>query len=130
MVSRLRWRLLAEVLFLLWLAFYDGLASSQGDDSLTNKDLSKSPSQVPDNVDVSECILLFAAFCNGNMGDVIQAASMRHLVARLAGREQCIWYAHPAKEDPANGFQEGEFFGDDFSRVISLKCDSDSGRQV
>lgn len=86
--------------------------------------------RVPENIDVSECIVLFAAFCNGNMGDVVQAASMRHLVDDLMAAEQCIWYAHPLKEDPANGFREGEFFGGDVSRLLAVGCDAESAQQV
>lgn len=82
---------------------------------------------IPEDVDVSNCLLWFGAFCNGNMGDVAQVASITRLMSHL---EQCIWFAHPAKEEPTRGFHEGWFFGDDESRVISLTCSAESGRVV
>lgn len=88
------------------------------------------PVAVPPAEDVSECILLFGAFCNGNMGDVMQASTMSRLVSNAATHDRCVWHAHPGKEDPANGFREGEFFGGNTSRVISLGCDRESGEQV
>lgn len=88
------------------------------------------PVVVPPAEDVSECILLFGAFCNGNMGDVMQASTMSRLVSNVASHDRCVWHAHPEKEDPANGFREGEFFGGNASRVISLRCDHESGVQV
>lgn len=57
--------------------------------------------------DVSECVLLFGAFCNGNLGDVIQASTMSRLVTKVASDSTCIWHAHPSKEKMANGFREG-----------------------
>lgn len=88
------------------------------------------PTKVPDTIDVSECILLFGAFCNGNMGDVMQAASMRNLINGLAMTQPCIWYAHPVKENFGNGFGEGEFFVGDSSHIFSIGCDANSARQV
>lgn len=90
------------------------------------------PLKVPEKVDVSQCLLLFGAFCNGNMGDVVQAAAVHRLISLRA--DQCVWYAHSEKEDPSRGFREGEFFTDEEedgpSRVVSLTCDAESGRQV
>lgn len=56
---------------------------------------------------VSQCVLLFGAYCNGNMGDVIQASAMARLVADVSSDAQCVWHAHPSKEDSVNGFHEG-----------------------
>eukprot|EP00752_Nemacystus_decipiens_P010080 g8982.t1 len=70
--------------------------------------------------DVSECILLFGAFCNGNMGDVVQPISMEHLLASVLPPEQCYYYAHPVDEDPSRKFSMGKFFGRDESKVIAL----------
>lgn len=57
--------------------------------------------------DVSECILLFGAYCNGNMGDVIQASTLSRLVSSVSPEASCVWHAHPSKEALANGFHEG-----------------------
>eukprot|EP00904_Undaria_pinnatifida_P001181 jgi/Undpi1/11063/HiC_scaffold_30.g13361.m1 len=75
-----------------------------------------------DSSDISECILLFGAFCNGNMGDVIQPIAMQRLLASVAPT-QCFWYAHPWNEDSVRGFRIGEFFGGDTSRLIHLTSD-------
>ncbi|CAM9193464.1 unnamed protein product [Ectocarpus sp. 13 AM-2016] len=76
--------------------------------------------------DVGECILLFGAFCNGNMGDVIQPMAMEHLLASVA-QDQCFWYAHPGVEGVDQGDRIGEFFSDnisgDSSRLIHLTPD-------
>lgn len=56
---------------------------------------------------VSECVLLFGAFCNGNLGDVIQASTMSRLITKVAPDSTCIWHAHPSKEKMTNGFREG-----------------------
>lgn len=58
--------------------------------------------------DVSECILLFGAYCNGNLGDVIQASTLSRLIANAVSDAVCVWHAHPSKEKIANGFHEGE----------------------
>lgn len=58
--------------------------------------------------DVSKCILFFGAYCNGNLGDAIQASTMARLIAKVASEERCVWHAHPSKEVPANGFREGK----------------------
>ncbi|CAM9285887.1 unnamed protein product [Ectocarpus fasciculatus] len=76
--------------------------------------------------DVDGCILLFGAFCNGNMGDVIQPMAMEHLLASVAP-DQCFWYAHPGVESVDQGNRIGEFFSDnisgDSSRLIHLTPD-------
>ncbi|CAM9460321.1 unnamed protein product [Ectocarpus sp. 8 AP-2014] len=76
--------------------------------------------------DVGECILLFGAFCNGNMGDVIQPMAMERLLASVAP-DQCFWYAHPGGEGVDKGNHIGEFFSDnisgDSSRLIHLTPD-------
>ncbi|CAB1098846.1 unnamed protein product [Ectocarpus sp. CCAP 1310/34] len=73
--------------------------------------------------DFGECMLLFGAFCNGNMGDVIQPMAMEHLLASVAP-DQCFWYAHPGEEGIDQGDRIGEFFSDnisgDSSRLIHL----------
>lgn len=58
-------------------------------------------------VDVGECILLFGAYANGNMGDVIQSSTMGRLMSNVAPAGTCIWHAHPSKESAENGFHEG-----------------------
>ena len=70
----------------------------------------------PSRSNVSECILLFGAFCNGNLGDIIQASTMSRLVKSLASDSMCVWHAHPANEETTNCFQDGRrrssfFFG-------------------
>lgn len=106
------------------------LTSSDRVYAVRSRALESFPLAVPPAEDVSECILLFGAFCNGNMGDVMQASTMSRLVSNVATYDRCVWHAHPGKEDPANGFREGEFFGANASRVISLGCDRESGEQV
>ncbi|CAB1098255.1 unnamed protein product [Ectocarpus sp. CCAP 1310/34] len=81
-------------------------------------------------VDVGECILLFGAYANGNMGDVIQSSTMGRLMSNVAPAGTCIWHAHPSKESAENGFHEGEFFGDNSAGLIPLGCDHESGEQV
>ena len=63
----------------------------------------------PDSLrsNVSECILLFGAFCNGNLGDVIQASTMSRLLKSVASDSLCVWHAYPSKEKTTNGFHEG-----------------------
>ena len=65
--------------------------------------------RLPDTLrsNVSDCILLFGAFCNGNLGDVIQASTMSRLVKSVTSDSLCVWHAYPSKENAANGFQEG-----------------------
>ena len=58
--------------------------------------------------DMSDCILLFGAYCNGNMGDVIQASTLSRLVSSVSPEVSCVWHAHPSKEALANGFHEGK----------------------
>lgn len=58
-------------------------------------------------VDVGECILLFGAYANGNMGDVIQSSTMARLMSNVAPAGTCVWHAHPSKECAENGFHEG-----------------------
>ncbi|CAM9773752.1 unnamed protein product, partial [Hapterophycus canaliculatus] len=67
-----------------------------------------------------DCILLFGAFCNGNLGDVIQPLAMKRLLASLAP-EQCFWYAHPGVETISSGNHVGEFFGTHESRLVPLQ---------
>eukprot|EP00904_Undaria_pinnatifida_P004663 jgi/Undpi1/14198/HiC_scaffold_9.g03847.m1 len=96
---------------------------------------------------MSDCILLFGAYCNGNMGDVIQASTLSRLVSSVSPEVSCVWHAHPSKEALANGFHEvafavvfcphppiiipGEFFANNSSAgIIKLGCDRESGEQV
>lgn len=66
------------------------------------------PTSFPDaEEDVSGCILLFGAYANGNMGDVIQSSTMARLISNVAPENTCIWLGHPGKESAANGFHEG-----------------------
>ncbi|CAM9695268.1 unnamed protein product, partial [Scytosiphon promiscuus] len=60
-----------------------------------DRSISSGDSNLPD---VGECILLFGAFCSGNMGDVIESMSMENLLASVAP-DQCFWYAHPREEE-------------------------------
>ena len=66
--------------------------------------------RLPDSLrrsNVSDCILLFGAFCNGNLGDVIQASTMSRLVKSVTSDSSCVWHAYPSKENAKNGFHEG-----------------------
>eukprot|EP00903_Cladosiphon_okamuranus_P011257 g10615.t3 len=72
---------------------------------------------------MEDCILLFGAFCNGNMGDVVQPISMEHLLASVVPPDQCFYYAHPRGEDHSKGFRIGEFFGGNTSRLTYLDAD-------
>lgn len=145
MLKRLRWRLLLQQAIVSLLLFHHPRCRGEENRGQTQSRLLRAeatvpqlmrpseyydPTKVPDSIDVSECILLFAAFCNGNMGDVMQAASMRNLINGLTMTQPCIWYAHPDKEIFANGFGEGEFFGGDSSHILSIGCDAESARQV
>lgn len=66
------------------------------------------PTSFPDaEEDVGGCILLFGAYANGNLGDVIQSSTMARLISNVAPENTCIWYGHPSKESTANGFHEG-----------------------
>eukprot|EP00903_Cladosiphon_okamuranus_P011259 g10617.t1 len=70
--------------------------------------------------DVRDCILLFGAFCNGNMGDVVQHISMEHILSSVAPTDQCFYYAHHRGENSSKGFRIGEFFGGDRSKLIKI----------
>lgn len=61
--------------------------------------------------DVAECLLLFGAYANGNMGDVVQSATMQRLFTNVAPGT-CIWHSHPSKEAPSRGFHEGKRDGE------------------
>lgn len=60
--------------------------------------------------DVSGCLLLFGAYANGNLGDIIQSSTMARLVSNVAPAGTCIWHAHPSKETTAKGFREGQMY--------------------
>lgn len=136
MVSNSRWRTTLAIVLFSVLHYLPRLACEERPHQLLSESntsistLQRHQTTIPEDVDVSECIVLFAAFCNGNMGDVAQAASMRHLIDGLTEVEHCVWYAHPVKEDPANGFSEGEFFGGDISHLLGVGCNSESAAQV
>ncbi|CAM9490254.1 unnamed protein product [Scytosiphon promiscuus] len=83
----------------------------------------------PMDEDLGGCILLFGAYANGNMGDVVQSSTMSRLVSNVAPGT-CIWHAHPSKESTTNGFHEGEFFAKNSAGLVSLGCDRESGQQV
>ncbi|CAM9922247.1 unnamed protein product [Ectocarpus sp. 4 AP-2014] len=82
--------------------------------------------KISEETDVSDCILLYGAFCNGNMGDVIQPQAMENLLAMLVP-EQCFWYAHPWGEYHMRGHRLGEFFSGnisgDYDTLIPLTAD-------
>ena len=65
------------------------------------------PSFPPAEEDVSECLLLFGAYANGNLGDIVQSSTMARLMSNVASADTCIWHAHPSKESTAKGFREG-----------------------
>lgn len=65
----------------------------------------------PAERDVSECLLLFGAYANGNMGDIVQSSTMARLMSNVAPPGTCIWHAHPSKETTARGFREGAKMG-------------------
>ncbi|CAM9929519.1 unnamed protein product [Pylaiella littoralis] len=89
------------------------------------------PNSFPDiEEDVGGCLLLFGAYANGNMGDVIQSSTMARLFSNAAPENTCIWLGHPSKESPANGFHEGDFFPNNSTKRVSLGCDRESGEQV
>ncbi|CAN0062451.1 unnamed protein product [Scytosiphon promiscuus] len=70
---------------------------------------------------VGDCILLFGAFCNGNLGDVIQPLAMKRLLASIAP-DQCFWYAHPGVETASRGYRVGQFFGTHESRLLPIQA--------
>ncbi|CAM9462535.1 unnamed protein product, partial [Hapterophycus canaliculatus] len=77
--------------------------------------------------DIGECILLFGAFCSGNMGDVIQPMAMENLLASVAP-DQCFWFAHPREEEgygqcTGKGALLTNGVSDDKSRFIQVTPD-------
>lgn len=57
---------------------------------------------------------------------MVQPISVENLLASVAPKEQCFYYAHPRGEDPSKGFRIGEFFGGDESKLIGISSDSAS----
>ena len=73
-------------------------------------------------VDVGGCLLLFGAYANGNMGDVVQSSTMQRLFTQVAPEGTCIWHSHPSKEDPSKGFHEGTRKKRSFTATTLRRC--------
>ena len=73
-------------------------------------------------VDVGGCLLLFGAYANGNMGDVVQSSTMQRLFTQVAPEGTCIWHSHPSKEDPSKGFHEGTRKKRSFTATTYRRC--------
>ena len=78
--------------------------------------------------DVSQCVLLFGALKNGNLGDVTQSLSVTNFLHAL-DPQMCVWTSSPVyKKD--NTTRVGELLTDESFYAGDLACDSASAKLV